>query len=181
MNRHNHHSLREIASSSSVKAERIQNFSRRANVETRSDAAGPAVGPPASLPACGWFLFSQLLSLRRILNACRNAAEEFARLLRFSDRIGTTASAAMRTNATLSLRTPSVGEPMRGQTLRNTDLCQLGQTQISFKRYKTGMFANLAMLANVFQKLRGRLAHFQLSCDSCPQTGSIHLFSLNRQ
>ena len=43
-----------------------------------------------------------------------------------------------------------VGGASRGQTLRNRDVGQLGQTQNKLKRYKTGMFANLANLANVF-------------------------------
>ncbi len=38
------------------------------------------------------------------------------------------------------------------QTLRNRELGQLGQTQMWLKRYKTGMFANLANLANVISQ-----------------------------
>ena len=40
------------------------------------------------------------------------------------------------------------------QTLRNRELGQLCQTQKWLKRYKTGMFANLANLANVFSRNR---------------------------
>ncbi len=41
------------------------------------------------------------------------------------------------------------------QTLRNRDVGQLGQTQKWLKRYKTGMFANLANLANQICKISG--------------------------
>ncbi len=47
-----------------------------------------------------------------------------------------------------------LGATANRQTLRNRELGQLGQTQMWLKRYKTGMFANLANLANVFSPNR---------------------------
>ena len=40
------------------------------------------------------------------------------------------------------------------QTLQNKDVGQSGQHQMQLKSYETGMFANLAMLANNFPEWR---------------------------
>ena len=77
-----------------------------------------------------------------------------------------------------------LGVEANRQTLRNRELGQLGQTQMWLKRYKTGMFANLANLANVFSPNRppagpvaspvSRLSHAHPQRESPTRRGRHH-------
>ncbi len=120
-------------------------------------------GPPMLVTNCGGFLWDQLRSLMLFLKGWGNTPNAIAGQARhrLAGRIGLfglvgalTRGAMARSNSTLGLRRQRFGAVRGGQTLRNKELGQLCQTQKWIKRYKTGMFANLAMLANVFSKNR---------------------------
>ncbi len=118
-----------------------------------------AVGPPAFLTACGWYLFSQLQDLWLFLKVHRQVTADlaFRAPKSFAALIGQgepSSSAAASRGSVCVLGGPGVGAASHGQTLRNRELGQLCQTQKWLKRYKTGMFANLANLANVFLQNR---------------------------
>ncbi len=130
--------------------------------ETKATRVHPVVGPAAILAACGWFLFRRLQSLQRFLRACGLAATTLAGRTRnklagqvgFHRQEGTPADAAARSVATCGWGAGRVAPQPQGQTQQIRELGQLGQPQKWLKRYKTGMFANLAMLANVFSPNR---------------------------
>ncbi len=73
---------------------------------------------------------------------CRNCSRTAAAFFVGADGVSVQAAAQ------------GLGVGANRQTLRNRELGQLGQTQMWLKRYKTGMFANLANLANVFSQNR---------------------------
>ncbi len=122
----------------------------------------PLIGPSSFLAACSWFLFSWLPSLGRLLMAGGPTTRQLARqarttlmgCVRFVGRWWAPANVAARIDSTLGLRRKSARAATICQTLRNRELGQLCQLGKWLKRYKTGMFANLAMLANVFSQNR---------------------------
>ncbi len=105
---------------------------------------------PGLLVACCWCLFSGLRSLRDLLKAGGRAQNMLA------DRIGRGGQdgAAVSLDAFFGGCRNDVRAARNGQTQQNRELGQLCQTQKWLKRYKIGMFANLAMLANTFSQNR---------------------------
>ncbi len=174
MNRPHRNSLQQMTSSGTVaqtdfqsREIRIRRVVRSGNVAVLGVKAGAGhvgspsqygrqgrVGPPVFLTAYCWLLVHRLRNLDRFLKACGKVTTNFVGLVRFSRREGVAARAAVRSNSTFGLRQQGVVAVTYGQTQRNRELGQLCQTQTGLKRYKIGMLANLAMLANVFSQIR---------------------------
>ncbi len=114
------------------------------------------VGPPFFLIAFCGVLLSRLRGLGLFLQGRSQIVGNAPAEISSGNRITNVswgwsgASVAARSGSSLRWEKSRVGGSTRGQMHRNRDVGQLGQTQISLKRYKIGMFANLAMLANDF-------------------------------
>ncbi len=121
------------------------------------------VGPPVFLTACCWFWLDRLRKLGLFVMVCGWAAEEIELPIAGQVRklclgkIGRSCQYRMMA-VRASVGGLHVSSSMPGQALRNRELGQLCQTQKWLKRYKTGMFANLANLANVFSPNRRPVA-----------------------
>ncbi len=140
-----------------------------------SDKAGPGVrltgplrpngkrelvGAPFLRSSCRWWWLCGLLVAGLPLgDQNRTDAAEIAsrsRWIKLADEDGLIsqgrgpASASARLVVTQRSENQGVGAACDSQTHQIRELGQLCQTQKWLKRYKTGMFANLAMLANTF-------------------------------
>ncbi len=121
---------------------------------TRPNAKPGLVEPPRFLTAFCWFFFCRQPRLGLFLKTCGSTTARLASLFKLSGETEVLAGAASRTNSTWGLRRRGARTTAFDQTQQNRELGQLCQTQKWLKRYKTGMFANLAMLANVFSQNR---------------------------
>ncbi len=128
----------------------------------RSNEKRGLVGPPLFRMACCWLWLCGLLGVVSLLGhqVGAAAAENIAR----SDRSRPTCGDALISEGrgpvcalapfASALRSENHGDraSSESQTLQIRELGQLGQTQKWLKRYKTGMFANLANFANTISK-----------------------------
>ena len=129
-----------------------------------SHAKPRRIGPPFVRTACWCVCLSGLLGLGLWLGLAgkvddAQGAAEIARCElvgrdSFTWQGGVPFPIAARSVAPSHSPNPGVGASSDSQTQQNRELGQLCQTQKWLKRYRIGMFANLAMLANTFSQIR---------------------------
>ncbi len=158
----------------------VESVSRVRHVALSRQGGKPELlGTPIFLTVCFEFLIWQRRALGLFLKACCQAIADVAGQLGLSRLVEVFVDSAATSEAFFGGHRSRVGTSKPGQTLRNRELGQLCQTKNWLKRYKTGMFANLAMLANDFSQKRPSAGSLPMTRWSRPRNDVTPLFGDN--